>query len=87
MYVIIVYDAGVKRLNKVRIFLKQYLNWVQNSVFEGELTKAEYMRVRLRLMDLIDEDEDCIFIYSVRDRKYLGIDELGTRKAEIDTII
>ena len=87
MYVIIVYDAGVKRLNKVRIFLKQYLNWVQNSVFEGELTKAEYLRVRLRLMDLIDEDEDCIFIYSVRDRKYLEIDELGTRKAEIDTII
>jgi len=87
MYVIIVYDAGVKRLNKVRIFLKQYLNWVQNSVFEGELTKAEYMKVRLRLKELIDEDEDCIFIYSVRDRKYLGFEELGTRKAEIDTII
>jgi CRISPR-associated protein Cas2 len=87
MYVIIVYDAGVKRLNKVRIFLKQYLNWVQNSVFEGELTKAEYMRIRLRLKDLIDEDEDCIFIYHVRDRKYLGFEELGTRKAEIDTII
>jgi len=87
MYVIIVYDAGVKRLNKVRIFLKQYLNWVQNSVFEGELTKAEYLRIRLRLKDLIDEDEDCIFMYSVRDRKYLEIDELGTRKAEIDTII
>jgi len=85
--VIIVYDAGVKRLNKVRIFLKQYLNWVQNSVFEGELTKAEYLRIRLRLKDLIDEDEDCIFIYSVRDRKYLEIDELGTRKAEINTII
>jgi len=87
MYVIIVYDAGVKRLNKVRIFLKQYLNWVQNSVFEGELTKAEYLRIRLRLKDLIDEDEDCIYMYSVRDRKYLEIDELGTRKAEIDTII
>ena len=80
-------DAGVKRLNKVRIFLKQYLNWVQNSVFEREITKAEYLRIRLRLKDLIDEDEDRIFIYSVRDRKYLGIDELGTRKAEIDTII
>jgi CRISPR-associated protein Cas2 len=85
--VIIVYDAGIKRLNKVRIFLKQYLNWVQNSVFEGELTKAEYMRIRLRLKELIDEDEDCIFIYSIRDRKFLGFDELGTRKVEIDTII
>ena len=84
---IIVYDAGVERLNKVRIFLKQYLNWVQNSVFEGELTKAEYMKVRTRLNELIDENADCIFIYHVRDRKYLGFDELGTRRAEIDTII
>jgi CRISPR-associated protein, Cas2 family len=87
MYVIIVYDAGIERLNKIRIFLKQYLNWVQNSVFEGELTKAEYMKVRSRLNELIDDDLDCIFIYHVRDKKYLGIEELGTRKAEIDSII
>jgi len=85
--VIIVYDAGIERLNKIRIFLKQYLNWVQNSVFEGELTKAEYMKVRSRLKELIDDDLDCIFIYHVRDKKYLGIEELGTRKAEIDSII
>ena len=87
MYVIIVYDAGTERLNKIRIFLKQYLNWVQNSVFEGELTKAEYMKVRSRLKELIDDDLDCIFIYHVRDKKYFGFDELGTRKAEIDPII
>ncbi|TQD24008.1 CRISPR-associated endonuclease Cas2 [Methanolobus vulcani] len=87
MYVIIVYDAGTERLNKIRIFLKQYLNWVQNSVFEGELTKAEYMKVLSRLKELIDDDLDCIFIYHVRDKKYLGIEELGTRKAEIDSII
>jgi len=87
MYVIIVYDAGIDRLNKIRIFLKQYVNWVQNSVFEGELTKAEYMKVRSRLKELIDDDLDCIFIYHVRDKKYLDIEELGTRKAEIDSII
>lgn len=87
LYVIVVYDMGIKRLNKVRIFLKQYLNWVQNSVFEGELTKAEYFIVKSRLEELIDEDEDCIFLYHVRDRKYLGFEEMGTRKVEIDSII
>ncbi len=87
MYVIVVYDVGVERLNKVRIFLKQYLNWVQNSVLEGELTKAEYMKVHSRLKQIIDEDEDSIFFYHVRDKKYLGFDELGSRPAEIDTII
>ncbi|ODV48798.1 CRISPR-associated Cas2 family protein [Methanohalophilus euhalobius] len=87
MYVIAVYDVGIDRLNKVRIFLKQYLNWVQNSVFEGELTKAEYIKVRSEVKELIDEDVDCVFFYHVRDKKYLGFDEMGTRKTNIDTII
>lgn len=87
MYVIIVYDAGIERLNKIRIFLKQYMNWVQNSVFEGELTKAEFTKIILRLKQLIDKDKDCIFIYHVRDKKYLQVEELGTRKSEVDSII
>lgn len=87
MYVIIVYDVGVERLNKVRIFLKQYLNWVQNSVLEGELTKAEYVKVYSYLKEIVDEENDSIFFYRIRDQKYLGFDELGSRPAEIDTII
>ena len=35
MYVLIIYDINVERINKVYKFLKTYLNWVQNSVFEG----------------------------------------------------
>lgn len=65
----------------MRIFLKQYLNRVQNSVLEGELTKAEYLRVHSRLKQIIDEDGDGIFFYHVRDKKYLGFDELGSRPA------
>ena len=41
MYVIIVYDIDVKRVAKVCKYLRQHLNWVQNSVFEGGLTKAQ----------------------------------------------
>ena len=33
MYVIVVYDVGVKRVGKVCKYLRQHLNWVQNSVF------------------------------------------------------
>jgi CRISPR-associated protein Cas2 len=87
MYVIVVYDVGIERLNRVRTFLKQYLNWVQNSVLEGELTKAEYLKVQSQVKQLINEDEDSVFFYHVKDKKYLGFDELGTRQVEIDTII
>ncbi|MDJ1422549.1 MAG: CRISPR-associated endonuclease Cas2 [Candidatus Methanoperedens sp.] len=87
MYVVIVYDVGVERVNKVRIYLKQYLNWVQNSVFEGELTESEYMRIMNRLKEIIDESLDHVICYKSRDKRYLDIDEAGTRKAEISTII
>ena len=84
---IIVYDVGEERVNKVRIYLKQYLNWVQNSVLEGSLTEAEYMKVMNGLRDVIDETLDNVICYKTKDRKYLSIDEIGTKKAEITTII
>ena len=46
MYVIIVYDVNVERVSKVCNFLRQYLNWIQNSVFEGEITKAELLKIK-----------------------------------------
>ena len=87
MYVIIVYDVGEERVNKVRIYLKQYLNWVQNSVLEGELTEPEYLKIMKGLRDVIDESQDNVICYKSKDRKYLAIDEIGTKKAEITTII
>ncbi|KKG13760.1 CRISPR-associated protein Cas2 [Methanosarcina sp. 2.H.T.1A.6] len=87
MYVVIVYDVGVERVNKVRSFLREYLNWVQNSVFEGELTKAEFLKIKSRLKELIEESHDHIIFYSSRDKKYLGIENLGTPKADTSNII
>ena len=87
MYVIIVYDVSVERVNKVRIFLKQYLNWVQNSVFEGELTKVELKKVKDAIKNLIDEDDDSVKVYIMRSDKYLQTVELGTSKVDLSEII
>ncbi len=87
LYVVIVYDVGVERVNKIRIYLKQYLNWVQNSVFEGELTEPEYMKIMSHLKEIVDESLDHVICYKSRDKRYLDTDEVGTRKAEISTII
>lgn len=46
MYIVVVYDVGVERVNKVKKFLRMHLNWVQNSVFEGEVTLAEFERIK-----------------------------------------
>jgi CRISPR-associated protein Cas2 len=41
MYVILVYDMGQKRVGKMLKLCRRYLNWIQNSVFEGELTEVQ----------------------------------------------
>ncbi len=87
LYVIIVYDVGEERVNKVRIYLKQYLNWVQNSVLEGELTESEYRKIMSGLREIINESLDHVICYKSRDRRYLNVDEIGTKKAEISTIL
>jgi len=87
VYVILVYDIGVERVNAIRVFLKQYLNWVQNSVFEGELTEAELMRIEDGLKERIDPGADFVVIYRLASNKYLETTEMGTPKVDIGTIL
>ena len=74
MYVIIVYDVKVERVNKVKSFLRQHLFWIQNSVFEGELTNSEFKKVSDGLMEIIDKECDSVIIYK------LMMEELLTRE-------
>ncbi|MDD3491960.1 MAG: CRISPR-associated endonuclease Cas2 [Candidatus Thermoplasmatota archaeon] len=87
MYVVIVYDVAVGRIDNVRKYLKQYLNWVQNSALEGELTRAELRKIRHRLSELIDEEQDSILIYAARSDKFIKKEVLGVEKGETDVII
>jgi len=87
MYVVIIYDVGVSRIGRVRKYLKQYLDWVQNSALEGEITKAEYIKIRSTLRKMIKTDEDSIMIYSVSSQKFMDKEVLGIEKGETDVII
>jgi CRISPR-associated protein Cas2 len=50
MKVIITYDVNILRVNSVRQLLKQYLSWIQNSVFEGELSMGNLKELQLKLL-------------------------------------
>ena len=86
MYLVIVYDVNVDRVNKVNKFLKSYLHWQQNSVFEGKITKSQYNEIIETLKKLIDDEEDSIIIYKFP-QKYLDKRILGTEKNPISFII
>ncbi len=87
MYVIIVYDINVDRVNKVKSFLRQYLYWIQNSVFEGEVTDSEFQLIYNGLMEIIDEEVDSIIIYKLRMAELLNREVLGIEKSPIDEIL
>lgn len=87
MYTIIVYDVGEERVSRVCKYLRRFLNWVQNSVFEGELTVGQIERVKAGLDDIIDTNEDSIYFYVARNKKWLKKEVLGQNKNLNDSFI
>ncbi len=80
MFVIITYDVGEKRVNKVCKKLREYLTWTQNSVFEGEISKSLLMKCLNEIDQIIDEDEDSIYIYEVANPKNIKKQVFGQEK-------
>ena len=83
MYVIIVYDVDVKRVGKVCKCLRKWLNWVQNSVFEGEVTEARLRQIKDAVKDIINENEDSVLYYVIPasakwNREVMGREKLST---------
>ena len=87
MYLIVVYDIAVERINKVRKYLKQYLNWVQNSAFEGDLKDSEVEKIKTGLRKLIKEEEDSIILYETPDKQWVTKEIVGREKSEVTTVI
>jgi len=87
MYVIIAYDVAVERLDAVRKTLKQYLNWVQNSAFEGELTEGKLEELSMRIRDVIDEKVDSVICYTLSNPKWLKKRVIGIEKGEVTHVV
>ncbi len=87
MYIVIVYDVNVDRVDRVRKFLKTHLNWVQNSVLEGNVTEAELRRIKSKLKEIVNTTDDSILIYEVSTEKYMKREEIGEVKGDTGKII
>jgi CRISPR-associated protein Cas2 len=74
------YDVNVERVNKVLQIGRRYLNWVQNSLLEGELTKAQLERLKADLRKVIDTGEDSIVFYLLRRQQYMQRQLMGLDK-------
>lgn len=87
MKIIIVYDVSVEKIDDVRKILKQYLSWVQNSVFEGELTEGKLEELRSRIYEVIDPSNDSIIVYTISNPRWVDKRIWGIEKGSIDNIL
>lgn len=87
MYVVLVYDVNSERCEKVLKVARKYLNRVQNSVLEGELSYGNYKKMVKELRQLIDwKKEGSAIFYTWPCRKYAKREYLG-KKTEDSVII
>jgi len=82
-----VYDINEKRVNKVLKVGRRYLNWIQNSVLEGEITRAKLIKLKGELKSIIEKEEDSIIFYKLRTKKYFAKETMGMEKGLEEQII
>lgn len=82
MYVILVYDIicdekGKKILPKVFKICKKYLVHIQNSVFEGNISKVNALALKKELDVYIRKDKDSVIMFHTREERWMSKDFLG----------
>jgi CRISPR-associated protein Cas2 len=87
MYVILVYDINEKRVGKMLKLCRKYLNWIQNSVFEGEITEVKLKELILRAKKIMDEEVDSLIIFSTRNENWLNKQIVGRERSTLDNIL
>lgn len=87
MYVILIYDTLAERNPKVLKTCRRYLHWVQRSVFEGELSAAQYRTLTRELTALIDTGYDSVQIYTARTAEFIEKQTIGVPLAETGPVL
>ncbi|MGB5989741.1 MAG: CRISPR-associated endonuclease Cas2 [Marinifilaceae bacterium] len=87
MYIILMYDVNEKRVGKMLKLCRRYLNWIQNSVLEGEITKVKLLELKYKIKDIIDKDTDSIIIFKTRQEKWLDKEIVGKELVKLDNFL
>lgn len=95
MMVLISYDvsttssAGKTRLRKVAKECQNHAQRVQNSVFEADLDYSAFLRLKDRLVKLIDPEQDSLRFYYLGNKYQTKVEHMGVDRglAADDTLI
>ena len=83
MYILVTYDVdtineiGQRRLRRVARICKDYGQRVQNSVFECEVTEAQYVKLKDALSAVMDKSLDSIRFYHLNKNENRRVVTIG----------
>lgn len=92
MYVVLVYDVskdenGRKRWSHIFKICKKYMSHIQNSVFEGELSKVQLTKMQKELLHYINNELDSVILFKSRQEKWLDKELWGKQDDTTSFII
>ena len=92
MYVVLVYDVskdenGRKRWSHIFKICKKYMSHIQNSVFEGELSKVQLTKMQKELLPYINNELDSVILFKSRQEKWLDKELWGKQDDSTSFII
>jgi len=82
MYIVLMYDimmdeGGAKVQRNTFKICKKYLTHIQKSVFEGNLTELNLMKLKKELNKYVRDNKDSFIIFKSRDERWLEKEFLG----------
>lgn len=87
MYIVLVYDVNEKRVAKMLKLCRRYLNWIQNSVFEGEITEVKLKELKHKAKAIMNEDEDSLILFKSREVRWLDKEIIGVERSSLDSFL
>ena len=66
---------------------RKYLNWIQNSVFEGEITEVKLKELKLNAKAIMDVETDSFIVFESREARWLKKDIIGKERSNLDNFL
>ena len=87
MYVIAVYDVASERTGKMLKLCRRYLHWIQNSVFEGEISEVKLKELIAEAQLIMNEQTDSFILFKNKNTNWLEKEVVGIERSNIDQFL
>lgn len=87
MYVIAIYDVASERCGKMLRLCRRYLHWVQNSVFEGEMTDVALKEFLIEAEKIMDMSYDSLILFKNRNSNWLEKQVIGEERSSVNQFL